>query len=280
MGSAGWDDPMIHYVLSIDFPVDVLSIAQEKGRAGRRPSNVSGTNDDTYYCVASLESYLYLLRRIAFDHEDDSTGSGDPEDSHVFDRFISKTAFKSYQLSRLSKVLDIFVLPIECQQCALERALANPFSNPDNAVLTPCGTMCQFCLDNGIHPKFPRLNVDGVRAALVDLFLGLRQLDDPGFEKGGIIDALRKYPNSQTVLFGVPSSTSKPKPIDIKNLLLMLFTANLLTHRVVHRQVTNKDGSVSQKPFLLARLQTKPDGTLAIHDPTFWQRLPCIEHSK
>jgi superfamily II DNA helicase RecQ len=275
MGSAGWDDPTIHYVCSIDFPVDMLSIAQEKGRAGRRFTTIG--NDDTYYCVASLESYLYLLRRIEFDI-DDSTSSHaatvDPEDARVFDRFISKGDYKTYQLARLSKVVRLFVLPTECQQCTLEKALANPFSDPDNAILTPCGDMCQFCLDGGIHPKFPRINVDGVRAALVDLFLGVNQLDDASFEKGGLIDALRTYPNASMLFFGVTNSKTKPTPIDIKNLLLMLLTADIITHKVVKREIPNSNGSVTQ--LLIARLQVKSNGTLALHDDTRWNCIPTI----
>jgi hypothetical protein len=59
MGSAGWDDSTIRYVCSIDFPFDMLSI-KAQGRAGRCFTTIG--NDNTYYCVASLESYLYLLR--------------------------------------------------------------------------------------------------------------------------------------------------------------------------------------------------------------------------
>jgi hypothetical protein len=273
MGSAGWDDPSIHYICSVDFPVDILSLAQEKGRAGRRATAMG--KDDIYYCVASLESYLYLLRRIEFD-DPSSDGSVNPEDERLFDKFISKKDFKTYQLQRLSKVLKLLVLPTECQQCTLERELANPFSHPESEVLLPCVSFCQFCVDKGVHPKFPRININGLRKALVDLFLGDNQLQDPGFEKGGLIDSLRAYPDASILFFSV-SSKSLPSPIVIKNLLLMLFTADLLTHRVVQREVPNKiDGSLAMKSFLLARLQTMSNGTLAIHDDSRWLCIPCI----
>jgi hypothetical protein len=115
----------------------------------------------------------------------------------------------------------------------LERALANPFSNPAVAVLTPCVSFCQFCVDGCcIHPKFPRINKDGVRAALVDLFLGGNQLDEPSFERGGLINA--------QMLFFANASRALPSPINIKNLLLMLLAANIITHRVTERQPSFK----------------------------------------
>ena len=119
MGSAGWDDPSIvhYYVCSLDFAVDILSLAQEKGCAGRRETAMG--NDDIYYCIASLESYLYLLRRIEFD-DPSSDGSVNPEDERLLDKLISKKYFKTYQLQRLSKVLKLLVFPTECQQCTLE----------------------------------------------------------------------------------------------------------------------------------------------------------------
>jgi hypothetical protein len=278
MGSAGWNDSSIHFVCSIDFPVDILSVAQEKGRAGRRAT--ANGEDDVYHCVASLESYLYLLRRIEFQNENtpgSSTASSVPDDdTRAFDRFISQKDFRIYQLERLSKVIQLLVLPVECQQCALERALANPFSNPAVAVLTPCVSLCQFCVDGScIHPKFPRINKDGVRAALVDLFLGGNQLDEPSFESGGLINALRNYPDAQ-MLFFANASRALPSPINIKNLLLMLLAANIITHRVTERQVLNEDGSVSVKSILLARLHIKSDGTLAIYDISFWHRIPTL----
>ena len=106
MGSAGWDDSSIHFVCSIDFTVDFLSVVQEKGRSGRRAT--TNGEDDVYHCVASLEAYLYLLRRIEFDNDDtpgSSTASSIPDDDAcAFDRFISKKDFRIYQLERLSKV--------------------------------------------------------------------------------------------------------------------------------------------------------------------------------
>jgi hypothetical protein len=79
---------------------------------------------------------------------------------------------------------------------------------------------------------------------LVHLFLGINLLDEPSFERGGLIDALKNYPDAQ-VLFFANASCALPSPINIKNLILMLLAANIITHRVTKRQVTNEDSSVS-----------------------------------
>jgi hypothetical protein len=81
LGSAGWDSARIRKVFSFDFPIDILSIVQEKGRSGR--CSGAGPLVDLYFVIASLESYLYLLHRI----ERDPTGH-DPEDYALFDSLM------------------------------------------------------------------------------------------------------------------------------------------------------------------------------------------------
>jgi hypothetical protein len=70
----------------------------------------------------------------------------------------------------------------------------------------------------------------------------------------GLINALRNYPDAQ-MLFFANASRALPSPINIKNLLLMLLAANIITHRVTERQVSNEDGSVSVKSIPLHALQ-------------------------
>ena len=62
VGNAGIDCPDVRAVYRIDFPPSILDLAQEKGRAGRRPGLSSV---DYHYVVCySLETYLYLFKQI------------------------------------------------------------------------------------------------------------------------------------------------------------------------------------------------------------------------
>lgn len=190
--------------------------------------------------------------------------------------YLIVSSLRAHQIRRLKQVPNVLVLPHECQQCMLERGLANnPFTNPLSAPLLPCGNRCQFCSDGGIHPKFPRIHIAGVCAALLDLFLSERIMDNPSFDKGGIIDSLRNYPGAQMSFFGV-NSKALPKPIDIKNLLLMLLTAGIIKHCVVQCKVNARDGTVSTRSDILACLQIKPDSTLALYDNACWSCLPLL----
>ena len=58
VGSAGWDSSRITSVFLVDFPTDLLSIVQNKGRARRQAG--SGPNTDSYLVIASLESYVHF----------------------------------------------------------------------------------------------------------------------------------------------------------------------------------------------------------------------------
>ena len=61
VGNAGIESPDVHSVYRVDFPPSILDIAQEKGRAGRRPG--ASSNDFHYVVCYSLETYLYLFKR-------------------------------------------------------------------------------------------------------------------------------------------------------------------------------------------------------------------------
>ena len=56
----------------------------------------------------------------------------------------------------------------------------------------------------------------------------------------------------------------------------MLFTAGIMTHRVVKRSAPGPNGDVIQKPDILAHLQRKDNGTLAISDNAVWAPPPAL----
>jgi hypothetical protein len=58
---AGWDSDLIHLIFSSNMVTSLLSVLQEKGRAGRRVG--ADGSDDTYFVGFDLEDYLYLVKR-------------------------------------------------------------------------------------------------------------------------------------------------------------------------------------------------------------------------
>lgn len=62
VGNTGIDSNKVRYVARVDFPLSILDMCQEKGRAGRNPN---ATSD--HYCYEvyySFESSLLLFKRI------------------------------------------------------------------------------------------------------------------------------------------------------------------------------------------------------------------------
>ena len=62
LGSSGWDSNLIRSVISIDFPTDILSIQQEKGRCGRYNNAVG--SDNNYFVLGILKKMEYIFERI------------------------------------------------------------------------------------------------------------------------------------------------------------------------------------------------------------------------
>jgi hypothetical protein len=166
----------------VDSPTDLLSIVQEKGRAGRRAD--AGPSTDSCFVIASLESYVHLLERIY----KDPTGT-DPEDFALFDKLLPLEVYRCIQSKQLLQVLSVFVLPHECQHIIVERYLANLYSvvciaSPAQPLL-PCGDACGFCLYKGLYPEFPAIVVEGVKRVFEDLFIGDHQISGNPTIDGG-----------------------------------------------------------------------------------------------
>ena len=62
LGSAGWDGKDVRLVFSVDWPTNLISASQEKGRPACYPQ--VNPNDNCYVVCGSLKSYQYLIKRM------------------------------------------------------------------------------------------------------------------------------------------------------------------------------------------------------------------------
>ena len=212
--NAGIDDPEVFGVTRMEFPPSLLDVKQEKGRAGRRPTASSTT--DFYLMCFSLESYVVLLKRL---HS--TAGS-------------RESVYFKHQDTEMQKCLEMFVLPQQCLQSSLEVALSNPFLLVPSPPPAPCGVACSYCA--GTYDKlFPKLIKAGVRHILLQLFLGESPFDKrPTLEKD-FVDAVRKFPRSNSLLFGSKSGKKPSEPVLVKKMTMMLLAARILKYSAVRK---------------------------------------------
>ena len=113
VGNAGINCRDVRIVYCMDFPPSLLDIAQEKGRAGRRPDAVA--NDYHYIMCYSLDSLLHLYKRIL-----------DPKEELINESYHSK------MLNDISGVAKLHVMPNVCLSTSLELVMGRPCnrSNP------------------------------------------------------------------------------------------------------------------------------------------------------
>jgi superfamily II DNA helicase RecQ len=130
--NAGLDSPDVYGVGRSEFPPTLVDVLQEKGRAGRRPTASPAT--DWYLVCFSLETYVYLLRRMV-----------EPSTADYNARY------KRVLAADLQQTLEMLVLPNRCLQLILEDVSANPFVRMNNDTRLPCGVSCSFCL--GDYPR-------------------------------------------------------------------------------------------------------------------------------
>ena len=140
MDAAGWDGRNISLVMSFDLPTDLISVVQEKGRAGHYPGTSPG--DNCYEVCVTLASYTYVLRQIHC-----SSGNLDPVSTRCnidyvpvsSSDFIPLDAYQTKQEQDILEVLGFFLLPNECQHCIFEQKFSNPFLSQEGTVtLPPC----------------------------------------------------------------------------------------------------------------------------------------------
>jgi hypothetical protein len=282
LGAAGWDSDSIHLVFSSDMPTSLLSVLQEKGRAGRR-ADADGTQD-VYHVCFDLDHYLYLVRRVC-------AGLSTSNDVDLSDFSSLSTTIDEYialQLQDFQEVLEFFLMPGECQHSILQRKLSNPFvlaplppsDVPGVVPLPPCVTNCQFCLDGGVSPNFERFFREGVQAALIDLFFGPNRLRDPTLDGDELLaHALVNYPNAQLLFYG-SKAKQKPAKSMIKRMLLLLITARIVEVQYVQRVSAMEspgedNGSDTRITYaLIAFIPLLPSCAPVLSDDSRWAGLP------
>jgi hypothetical protein len=136
IGSAGWDCPHVHEGMSPDFPTDVCSVDQEKGRIGRR----FGASPATDHCVicGSLKSFAQLVGRLHSPEDLDQTNA---------DSGMGLNVCRKHCIDELLDALDLFVLADDCLHCLLACRLANPHLSTSDLGLPPCPTHAPQCSD-------------------------------------------------------------------------------------------------------------------------------------
>jgi hypothetical protein len=76
------------------------------------------------------------------------------------------------------------------------------------------------------------------------------------------------------LIFGT-NSEKPPAPILVKKLLLMLIAAGILVCE--HVVISSNDAGPKEYDLALGLATSGPDGTiLALHEDSFWQRIPLI----
>jgi hypothetical protein len=260
IGAAGWDCPYIHEGMSPDFPTDVCSVDQEKGRIGRRFG--ASTATDHYVICGSLQSFVQLVGRLYLPEEIDQTNA---------DSAMGIDDYRKHCIDELLDVLDLFVLANDCLHSLLAYRLANPYLPTSDVALPPCPTdapQCSYC-NGALASQFPKLVKAGVQTVLFDVFLGERASTAPLTLGDSLISAIREYPLSNNLMFGWLAA-NKPEPRHLKKVVLMLVAAKILGFRIHFLD----DDKEKKHPIVLARL-LKNDLThgLALHSDDYWTKI-------
>jgi hypothetical protein len=251
--NAGIDDPEVYGVCRLEFPPSLLDVNQEKGRAGRRP--FANPESDWYLLTFSLESYVVLLKRL--------------HDTPAANKQISY--FKT-QEADMHDCLLAFVLPQHCQQAGMELKQSNPYV-PLSHVPVACVDACSYCLGR-YKTMFPPLIRSGVQAVFLQLYFGVNPMKPrPTLDKE-LVDAIKHYPGSNRLLFGI-NSNRKPEPIMIKKMILMLLAAKIL--RYVTERKEAAAGKFSMSVFGSLAFVTGDETKLAINETSYWSLLPLKE---
>ena len=269
LGSAGWDCQDINNVFSLDFPDNLLSVLQEKGRCGRR-KNANGT-EDFYTVFANLTSIEYMLKRILSTSHYDKIKKKNIDSYDIFQNMKSIKDNQLKQLNDFHEILYFFILPNKCQHLILEDKLGNPNSHDNNVIGINCNDKCQFCIDKGINELFPRIVIQGTRRILCSIFFGENVLINPLLSTT-FVDAIRNYPCSQKLLFN-SSARLKPERYIISQVVMMLITSRLVGYKLT--QTVHKN-SKDNNHILGCFLNTENGIPLILNDNN-WGRLPLKE---
>jgi hypothetical protein len=195
---------------------------------------------------------------------------------------ITLDEYTMQQLDEFLEVLELFVLPRDCQHCILERRLSNPFTDPTSFALAACGTRCQFCINGGaVHAAFKPMVQSGVEDVLFDLFFGENRLLEPTLDGDEtLITAICNFPDCQKIVFA-SNANAKPTKAVVKSLLMLLLAVKMIRIRHVVQCIPvdpsadDQERSIKQIHKLVAwiPLSPPPDRKPLFTDNAMWDRL-------
>ena len=228
VGNAGIDSPDIRAVYRIEFPPSVVDICQERGRAGRRSDALPTTH--WYKLLFSLESFLYLFKRIH-----------DPQE---------KDLSNDYRAILLNDLLAVtgFICSNRCYVLQLEEKMGNPFVKYESSTEDSCG-FCTNCIGK---KNFPILQKQSTCNMLFDLFVAGDNKIDVEYTYENVMEAIVNYPSINKVLFG--SRQTKIEPVKIKKFILLMIGSSIikLKYREKDDQVMFELTTSSEENFSLA----------------------------
>jgi hypothetical protein len=182
-----------------------------------------------------------------------------------------KTAYFKGQVIDMQVTLELFVIPLYCIQSGLEMKLADPylFIPP---IPIACIDACTFCT-GGYKKLFPKLSKSGVTTIFLDLFVGPNAMQAQAVLDKALVDALKKYPGSNRVLFGT-NSDRKPEPVMLKKMILVLLAARILTYSVDTKESADKKKKSTITIVAALGFVAGEPTKLAICDDGYWERIP------
>ena len=259
--NCGIDNENIYCVFRGEIPPSCEDMVQEEGRAGRRATANSTT--DSYTICISLESLLKLWKRI-------------------YGGTVDKLSYRKSLLLDVEVMLACLVVPTHCIKSVLAHKASNPFITDKNTPVYlphPCLNSCSFCLGE-YSDIAPPLNRAGVCIILMDLFSGTNRISGDITFMPVLLDHIKKYPGCNRLVFGV-NSNKRPAPIQIKKMLLVLISANILNHTASVEDSTDKGGIGTQvvlKAVLGYSRRAEQNGipTYAMFDDYYWFRVKVL----
>jgi hypothetical protein len=249
--NAGIDVLDVFGVTRLEFPPSLLDVQQEKGRAGRRPNATS--DRDWYLLCLSLETFVVLLKRLY-----NNPASNQDTSSY----------FATLQ-NDMQDAISMLVLPQFCLNAALELKMGNPYLVSQERP-PPCLDSCAYCTGR-YKTLFPTIIKAGVTTVLLQLFNGSNLMKMPAVLDKDLVDAIKKYPGSNRMIFGV-NTDKRPEPVLVKKLVLMLIAANLVRHYPKRKETS--PGKFEVTIYASLGFVEGDDTTLALSDATYWSLLP------
>ena len=246
VGNAGIDSKNIKAVYRIDFPPSILDIAQERGRAGRRPD--ASPDDYSYNIYFSLESFFYVFKRI-----------------HDTNNEVLDDEYRKEQEYDLFEVAKLLASQNNCYYISFEQCLGNP-STCEHSTSSPCG-MCGLCRPNNIPcghcptclgtEIFPMLNKEGVKLVLFHIFIDSDTSIKEIRKWKTVLEAMKNVPDVNKLMFH-----SNARVVVRGKLMKALFV--LIAFGIVNMRIDNDE-------IILGAAKCKYSSTeLAFNKDEYW----------